>query len=134
MKVYWCDSQSTDCQFNSVFPLHSFSRGGPPHQKSSPSRLQLLSNIIVTDADRIIHSQVISREHRAGLEFWCGFAAINNNSTPSRRFCAYNAMTNDAMYDLHVLLSERELVRSLRPFAVLPQVARKRRLTAFIDY
>ncbi len=34
-----------------VFPLHSFSRGGPPHQKSSLPRLQLLSNIIVTEQD-----------------------------------------------------------------------------------
>ncbi len=34
-----------------VFPLHSFSHGGPPHQKSSPPRLQLLSNIIVTEQD-----------------------------------------------------------------------------------
>ncbi len=34
----------------------------------------------------IIHSQVISREHRAELEFRCGIADINNNYTHSRRF------------------------------------------------
>ncbi len=39
-----------------------------------------------SNAARIIHSRVLSREHRAELEFRCGIAAINNNYTHSRRF------------------------------------------------
>ncbi len=39
-----------------------------------------------SNATRIIHSRVLSREHRAELEFRRGIAAINNNYTHSRRF------------------------------------------------
>ncbi len=63
-------------------------------KKSSPPRLQLQHS----DAARIIHSQVNSREHRAELAFRHGLAGINNNSTHSHRFRAYNTMTDDGKY------------------------------------
>ncbi len=39
-----------------------------------------------SNATRIIHSRVLSREHRAELEFRRGIAASNTNYTHSHRF------------------------------------------------
>ncbi len=50
-----------------------------------------------SNATRIIYSRVLSREHRAELEFRRGFAVINNTYTHSHRF-RQNAS------HLHVLL------------------------------
>ncbi len=60
----------------------------------TPKIIPASANNIVT---RIIHSRVLSREHRAELEFRSGIAAINNNYTHSLRF-RQNAS------HLHVLL------------------------------
>ncbi len=73
-----------------------------------------------SNAARIIHSRVLSREHRAELEFRRGIAAIINNYTHSRRFtfaCAFESW---------------ELTHT-RSFAVRPQIAiREWQLLIFI--
>ncbi len=56
---------------------------------------------------RIIHSRVLSREHRAEIEFRRGIAAINNNYTHSRRYIRQN------ISHLHVLLSLETHSRAL---------------------
>ncbi len=77
-----------------------------------------------SNAARIIHSRVLSREHRAELEFRRGIAAINNNYTHSRRF-------RQNVSHLHMLLS-LENSHALS-FSVRPQIA-IRRVTAFNNY
>ncbi len=77
-----------------------------------------------SNATRIIHSRVLSREHRAELEFRRGIAANNNNYTHSRRF-RQNAS------HLHVLLI-LELTHALS-MSARPQIA-IRRVTAFNNY
>ncbi len=72
---------------------------------------------------RIIHSRVLSREHRAELEFRRGIAAINNNYTHSHRF-RQNAS------HLRVLLI-LELTHALL-ISVRPQIAIRRPLLIII--
>ncbi len=59
-----------------------------------------------SNAARIIHSRVLSREHRAELEFQRGIVAINNNYTHSRRF------RQNVSHFLVLLSLESSLMRS----------------------
>ncbi len=87
----------------------------------TPKIIPASANNIVTPLASF--SRVLSREHRAELEFRRGIAAINNNYTHSHRF-RQNAS------HLHVLLI-LELTHALL-ISVRPQIAIRRQLLIII--